>query len=288
MCKMYVDPRLQGCVNSFLTALGNHWSYPLKCCCLTRAVSRIHWQELGCWYYSLLLCSDCSVVTGAPERPPLQADTFSHAASTAGRQKWSWFHQAVRGYLSSPVLHDVIQFGNYLKAEQCTRGGFFVNFLGCFIQLHQCQHRIGEVVDWIKSKFLVAKEGGLAVLHNCNKKLNAFATTELGCRLRGAIISQSVTSCARMTACLVLLARTRVGFLSGGRGKVSINSHDKNRRPKKKRPCKGDSGSHSCTAALHPDGSTGHAWLGRSSDYHGLFEIWCLLQWAWWAGRSSF
>ena len=35
----------------------------------------------------------------------------------------------------------------------------------------------------------------------------------------GAIISRSVTSCAGMTAFLVLLAQTRVGFLSGGRGK---------------------------------------------------------------------
>ena len=33
--------------------------------CLTRAVSRNHWQELGCWYYSVLLCSDCSVVASA-------------------------------------------------------------------------------------------------------------------------------------------------------------------------------------------------------------------------------
>ena len=35
----------------------------------------------------------------------------------------------------------------------------------------------------------------------------------------GAVISRSVTSCAGMTAYLVLLAQTRVGFLSGGRGK---------------------------------------------------------------------
>ena len=38
-----------------------HW----ECCCLTRAVSRNHWQELGCWYYSVLLCSDCSIVASA-------------------------------------------------------------------------------------------------------------------------------------------------------------------------------------------------------------------------------
>ena len=35
----------------------------------------------------------------------------------------------------------------------------------------------------------------------------------------GAIISRIITCCAGMTAYLVLLAQTRVGFLSGGRGK---------------------------------------------------------------------
>ena len=77
---------------------------------------------------------------------------------------------------------------------------------------------IGEVVDWIKSKFLVAKEGDLAVLHNRNKMVNAFASTEWVAGSGGAVISRSVTSCAGMTAYLVLLAQTRVGFLSGGQG----------------------------------------------------------------------
>ena len=60
---------------------------------------------------------------------------------------------------------------------------------------------------------------GLAVLHNRNKMVNAFATTEWVAGSEGAVISRSVTSCAGMTAYLVLLAQTRVGFLSGGRGK---------------------------------------------------------------------
>ena len=47
------------------------------------------------------------------------------------------------------VQNDIIQFGNYLQAEQCTRGGF-----------------------------VVANKGDLAVLHNRNKMVNAFANTE--------------------------------------------------------------------------------------------------------------
>ena len=96
----------------------------------------------------------------------------------------------------------------------------FTHILGCATQLHQCQHiDIGAVVDWITDKFVVANKGDLAVLHNRNKMVNAFANTFLVSGSGGAIISRSVTSCAGMTACLVLLAQTRVGFLSGGRGK---------------------------------------------------------------------
>eukprot|EP00434_Breviolum_minutum_P035286 symbB.v1.2.031227.t2/scaffold3601.1/size53442/2 len=49
--------------------------------------------------------------------------------------------------------------------------------------------------------------------------VNAFASTEWVAGSGGAVISRSVSSCAGMTAYLVLLAQTRVGFLSGGRGK---------------------------------------------------------------------
>ena len=59
----------------------------------------------------------------------------------------------------------------------------------------------------------------LAVLHNRNKMVNAFASTEWVAGSDGAVLSRSVTSCAGMTAYFVLLAQTRVGFLSGGRGK---------------------------------------------------------------------
>ena len=101
-------------------------------------------------------------------------------------------------------------FGNYLQAEQCTRGGFLPIFWDAPYSYINASTDIGEVVDWIKSKFLVAKEGDLAVLHNRNKMVNTFATTEWVAGSGGAIISRSVTSCAGMTAFLVLLAQTRV------------------------------------------------------------------------------
>ena len=100
----------------------------------------------------------------------------------------------------------------------------------------------GEVVDWIRGKFLVTKEGNkyLAVLHNRNKMVNAFASTEWVAGSGGAVLSRSVTSCAGMTAYLVLLAQTRVGFLIvGDVGKASISSPNRSRMPRKKRPLQG-------------------------------------------------
>ena len=171
----------------------------------------------------------------APEKFPLQADTFSCAAGTAGKQKWSLIlpssarvseltYVTIVGarYPELDTLqNDMIQFGNYLQGEQCTRGGFLPIFWDAPYSYIQASTDIGEVVDWIKSKFLVTKgiKSNLAVLHNRNKMVNAFASTEWVAGSDGAVISRSVTSCAGMTAYLVLLAQTRVGFLSGGRGK---------------------------------------------------------------------
>ena len=193
--------------------IGRNWDAGITpCCCAAIAVL---WLAL------------------APERFPLQADTFSRAAGIAGKQKWSLIlpssaRVSELTYVTiigtrypelDNLQNDVIQFGNYLQAEQCTRGGFLPIFWDAPYSYINASTDIGEVVDWIKSKFLVAKEGDLAVLHNRNKMVNAFATTEWVSGSGGAIISRSVTSCAGMTAYLVLLAQTRVGFLSGGRGK---------------------------------------------------------------------
>ena len=131
----------------------------------------------------------------APEKFPLQADTFGSAAGTAGKQKWSLilpssarvseltYYVTIVG-TRYPELdtfqNDIIQFGNYLQGEQSTRGGFLPIFWDAPYSYIHASTDIGEVVDWIRGKFLVTKEGNkyLAVLHNRNKMVNAFATTE--------------------------------------------------------------------------------------------------------------
>ena len=191
----------------------------------------------GCWVAGITsgCCAAIAVLwlALAPERFPLQADTFSCAAGTAGKQKWSLIlpssarvseitYNTIIGTRYPEldnVQNDIIQFGNYLQAEQCTREGFIPIFWDAPYSYIQACTDIGEVVDWITDKFVVHNKGDLAVLHNRNKMVNTFTNTEWVSGSGGAIISRSVTSCAGMTAFLVLLAQTRVGFLSGGRGK---------------------------------------------------------------------
>ena len=80
---------------------------------------------------------------------------------------------------------------------------------------------IGSVVERFRSCFTLTEDenGCLAVLHNRNKMVTTGGNSEWVTQANGSVLSRSVTSCAGMTAHLVLLAQTKVGFLSGGRSK---------------------------------------------------------------------
>ena len=80
---------------------------------------------------------------------------------------------------------------------------------------------IGSAVDWLQSQVDLSSDenGCLAVLHNRNKMVATFGNSEWVTQSDGAVQSKSVTSCAGMTAHFVLLAQTKVGFLSGGRSR---------------------------------------------------------------------
>ena len=233
----------------------------------------------------MLLCS-CTVLwlSLAPERFPLQANTFRHAAGTAGKQKWSLIlpssaRVSELTYVTIigtryPELdnsqNEIIQFGNYLQAEQCTRGGFLPIFWDATFSYLHASTDIGEVVDWIKGKFVVATKGDLAVLHNRNKMVNAFSTTEWVSGSGGTIISRSVTSCAGMTAYLVLLAQTRVGFLAVDEEKASVNFQHKNRRHKRKKLARATVALVRAQQICFIMGPL-DMWVGRGSHYHRLF-----------------
>ena len=77
------------------------------------------------------------------------------------------------------------------------------------------------MVDWLteRCEFQADAKSNLAVLHNRNDMTNLFRASNSVSSSHDSIVSRGVTTCARMTAHTVLLAQTKVGFLTGGRKK---------------------------------------------------------------------
>ena len=100
---------------------------------------------------------------------------------------------------------------------------------------------------------MVAQDGDLAVLHNRNKMVNAFATTEWVAGSGGAIISRSVTSCAGMTAYIsyCLLKPEWGSLVEEGKSFYQLPPQEQ------------AAGPHSCAADLLHHGPAGHAWVGK-------------------------
>ncbi len=121
----------------------------------------------------------------------------------------------------------MICFGNYLLGMQSTHGGFLPVLWDAPSSYMHAATDIGCVVDWFRSCFTLTEDenGCLAVLHNRNKMVTTFGNSYWVTQANGSVLSRSVTSCAGMTAHLVLLAQTKVGFLSGGRSKPFRQLH---------------------------------------------------------------
>ena len=119
------------------------------------------------------------------------------------------------------VQNDLVCFGNYLLGEQATSRGFLPLFWDAPSAYMHAATGIGSAVDWLQSPVVLSSDenGCLAVLHNRNKMVATFGNSEWVTQSEGAVQSKSVTSCAGMTAHFVLLAQTKVGFLSGGRSR---------------------------------------------------------------------
>ena len=78
---------------------------------------------------------------------------------------------------------------------------------------------IGAVVEWLTERcaFHADAKSSLAVLRNRNDMTNLFRASNWVSESQDSIVSRGVTTCAGMTAHTVILAQTRVGFLTGGR-----------------------------------------------------------------------
>ena len=157
-------------------------------------------------------------------------EVLVEAAGLSGRQNWALILSssarvsrvtyetviAVRYPELDAVTPTHVTFGNYLADRQATVGGFLPIF---WRSPHNAIHAtvdLGQMVVWISNQLhLEAGENGcLAVLHN----RNALNSSEWVVNSEGQVISRGVTSCAGMTAQHVLLAQTKMGFLTGGRG----------------------------------------------------------------------
>ena len=192
-------------------------------------------QEVGCDFHQGLCipvcCTAISVLWLAlpKEKFPLLADTLQAAAGVAGKQRWALILPssarvslvtyttgiAVRYPELDNTQNGLTCFGNYLLGEKSTHGGFLPVFWNAPSAYMHAATDIG-----CSQYTLTSDENGcLAVLHNRNKMVTCFGNSEWVTQAEGSVLSKSVTSCAGMTAHLVLLAQTRVGFLSGGRSK---------------------------------------------------------------------
>ena len=113
-----------------------------------------------------------------------------------------------------------VTFGNYLADRKGSVGGFLPIFWHSPHNVIHATVDLGQMVEWISQELhLEAGENGcLAVLHNRNDMASALNSSDWVVNSEGKVISRGVTSCAGMTAQHVLLAQTKIGFLTGGRG----------------------------------------------------------------------
>ena len=162
----------------------------------------------------------------------------------------------------------MICFGNYLFGTQSTHGGFLPIFWDAPSSYLHAATDIGSAVEWIQSCFTLSPDenGRLAVLHNRNKMVSTFGNFERITQSEGRVLSRSVTSCAGMTAHLVLLAQTKVGFLSGGRSRPFHDLPPEEQHAQREEAA--------CSEVMFDHGAARHEGPGRGGDSDWMFEIW--------------
>ena len=113
-----------------------------------------------------------------------------------------------------------VTFGNYLADRQARIGGYLPVFWRSPHSVIHATGDIGQMIGWISQQLELetGENGCLAVLHNRNDMSGALNSSVWVANSKGKVISRGVTSCAGMTAQHVLLAQTKIGFLTGGRG----------------------------------------------------------------------
>ena len=167
--------------------------------------------------------------------PSMLATSFAEAAGVSGRQKWGLVLSS-SARVSQVTYQTVVgvrypelvtfngtqwKFGKYVQQESPLPGGFLPIFWDVPRANIHAVEDIGAVVDWLLERydFQPDAKSNLAVLHNRNDMTNLFRASNWVSSSKDSIVSRGVTTCAGMTAHTVLLAQTKVGFLTGGRKK---------------------------------------------------------------------
>ena len=150
-----------------------------------------------------------------------------------GLGSWETCKANMRSFYWRNISEFRFQAKGIERAVCIAKEGIYTNWLA--FEEH-CQCRIAWTFDricvsyfwlffltffyWISKQLeLEAGENGcLAVLHNRNDMSGALNSSDWVVNSKGRVISRRFTSCAGMTAQHVLLAQTKIGFLTGGRG----------------------------------------------------------------------
>ena len=164
------------------------------------------------------------------------ATTFAEAAGLDGRQKWGLVLSS-SARVSQVTYQTVIgvrypELVTHTKGrtlgdtnDKPLRGGLLPVFWDVPRADGHAVGDIGAVVEWLSDlqTFQADAKPSLAVLHNRNTMVNLFRASNWVTESKNAIVSRSVTTCAGMTAHTVIVAQTRVGFLTGGRRKSFLS-----------------------------------------------------------------
>ena len=162
------------------------------------------------------------------------ANSLDAAAGLARRQKWGLIlpssarvsrltYQTVIGVRYPELVKHTPEgwrYGRYVSAEPTLQGGFLPVFWDVPKSDMHAVSDIGALVEWLQDHVTFGHDSAdnLAVLHNQNHMVREFGMSAWVAQSKKQVISRSVTSCAGMTANMVIVAQTRVGFLTGGRG----------------------------------------------------------------------
>ena len=122
------------------------------------------------------------------------------------------------------------QYGRYISAEATLQGGFLPKFWDVPKNAHAVS--VGAAVEWLQEHIEFGQDSteNLAILHNQNHMVHEFGLSAWVAQSKRQVISCSVTSCAGMTAYMVVVAQTKVGFLTGGRGEKFRSLPEEERR----------------------------------------------------------